>query len=97
MKMSANATTIAVGAVVVVGLYFFLRDQIGAGLSAVGGAVNPLSDKNIAYTGTNSVGAAITGDAKFDIGSSIYNLFHPNEGKDLATPTPLNKGTTASK
>lgn len=46
-------------------------------IAAAAEAVNPLSDKNLAYTGTNAVGAAVTGDKNFSLGSAIYDWFNP--------------------
>lgn len=43
------------------------------------GAIDPTSDKNVAYTGVNAVGAVLTGDKDFSLGSAIYDWFHPFE------------------
>lgn len=47
--------------------------------------VNPASDKNLVYTGVNKVGAAATGDDSFSLGSWIYDIFHPDEGKNYVS------------
>lgn len=41
---------------------------------------NPASDKNLAYSGVNSVGAAITGDEAWSLGGAIYDATHNEDG-----------------
>lgn len=43
--------------------------------------VNPVSDQNLAYTGVNKIGSAVTGDKDFSLGVWIYDKTHPAEGK----------------
>jgi ABC-type uncharacterized transport system permease subunit len=57
-------------------VYLFFKREAGAALKAVGQAVNPVSDKNLAYQGVNAVGSAITGDKAWTLGGAIYDLFH---------------------
>lgn len=57
------------------------------GLAAAAAAVNPLSDKNAAYTGVNAVGSAVTGDKDFSLGSWLYDVF--NDEYDPNAKTPL--------
>lgn len=39
-------------------------------------AVNPVNDKNIFYSGTNSVVQAVTGQPNQTLGGWIYDIFH---------------------
>lgn len=62
-----------------VALYVIYRNTKGAvvdAAKAVGTAVNPVSDKNLAYRATNAVGEAITGDQSFSLGSWFYDFTH---------------------
>lgn len=93
--MNIDKGTIIAGTVAIIVLYLFVKGEVKTAAAAVGTAINPTSDKNLAYQGVNGLGAAITGNSKFDMGSSIYDWFHPNEGASLNTP--INKGTTKNK
>lgn len=42
---------------------------------------NPTSEKNLAYTGVNSIGEALTGDKDFTLGGWIYDLFNEDPMK----------------
>lgn len=69
----AGATLIAAA----VALYTFVKDEVGAAAGAVGNAVNPTSDTNLAYRGVNAVGEVLTGDPSFSLGSWLYDQFNP--------------------
>jgi len=45
--------------------------------------VNPASPDNFIYSGVNAVGASVTGDKGFSLGSWIYDKLHPEEGKQI--------------
>lgn len=70
------AAYVGVAIVGVVVAWWLLR-KAGNAASAVAEAVNPVSDKNIAYRTVNQVGTAITGDSEFSLGSWFYDLTHP--------------------
>lgn len=77
-----NSFAIGAGlAVVAIGAAYLLARKAGATVSdaaaAVGTAVNPVSDQNLAYKGVNAVGSAVTGDQSFSLGGWIYDLTHP--------------------
>lgn len=81
MKLTVNAT--AVLAVAGLGLAAFVgwRAYKAAGAAAgtladVANAVNPFSDQNLAYRGVNAIGASITGDKDFNLGTAVYNVTH---------------------
>lgn len=96
MSNILNTKAAAYGAVVLVGgliLYFVAKKIAGAAgdaAAAVGQAVDPTSDKNLAYRGVNAVGGALTGDDSFSLGGWFYDLTHdeydPNAKPTAATP-----------
>lgn len=55
--------------------------------------LNPVSDKNLAYTAVNSVGSSLTGDSSFSLGSWIYDKLHTDP---LATPPTTNDASNVS-
>lgn len=73
----------AYGAMILVGgalLYWVANkviDKAAGAAAAVGNAVNPTSDQNLAYRGTNSVGAVLSGDPSWNLGGWIYDVTHP--------------------
>ena len=72
----------AVAAVAAVALYFIGRKVAGAvadNAANIGAAVNPVSDRNIFYRGTNAVGGALSGSSDWSLGSWIYDVTHPND------------------
>lgn len=51
---------------------------------------NPTSDKNLAYSGVNAIGAAVTGDENFTLGGAIYEATHDEQGGvDLPNLNPF--------
>lgn len=92
--MSKFAAEAAKPAALVVGLvvagavvYFLFGSKLKAAAAAVGTAVNPTSDRNLAYRGVNAVGAAITGRDSFSLGSWIYDKVHGDENA-VSKPDP---------
>lgn len=51
--------------------------SLANGAAAVGQAINPFSDQNLAYRGVNAVGEAITGDANWTLGGATYDAWGP--------------------
>lgn len=39
--------------------------------------LNPVSDKNVAYTASNYIGSQVTGDTSFNLGSRIFEWLNP--------------------
>lgn len=69
---------VGVGIVVVVGVAAYLAwKAYSVGKVVVTETLNPASDKNAAYGGVNAVGAALTGDDSFSLGSWLYDVTHP--------------------
>lgn len=78
---------LAVVALAAVALVWVQRKRIGA---AVADAVNPASEKNLAYTAVNAVGGAVANDDSWTLGGAIYEATHdPVEQGD---PTKGDKG-----
>ncbi len=51
-------------------------DWTTAKIEAAAPYVNPNDTKNIAYGGVNGLGAALSGNDKFDLGTTVYDWFH---------------------
>lgn len=73
--MKTEYLLIGAGAAVVL----FLATVGKKAAAAVGEAINPVSDKNVAYRATNAVGGAVTGDPGFSLGVKLYELTHGKE------------------
>lgn len=61
-------------AVIIVFLYFFLKNKI----AAVGTAVNPVNPNNIINRGFHSVYNVLT-DGQGSLGTDIYDFFHGDD------------------
>ena len=55
-------------------------------------AVNPVSDKNVAYQAATAATQAITGDKSTSFGSWLYDLTHPNQ-PDITAPVVVRQQT----
>lgn len=74
MKQSTKIALGVAAGVVVLG--YLAGRKAGDTVSAVGTGLNPASPDNYAYRGVNSVGAALTGQESFSLGSYLYDLTH---------------------
>lgn len=88
MKMPANVqadwklAAVAIGGFVL--LYFLAKREVGAAVSAVGGAVNPVSRENVFYKATSAVVNATAGqaaDGPKNLGEWIYSKTNPEGWK----------------
>lgn len=77
MKISQNQALII--ALIVLAVLWYLKKQAGDAVAAVGTAVNPTSDQNLAYRGVNGVGQAISGDDDWSLGSWMYDVMNPDQ------------------
>lgn len=79
--LNTKAVTVGVGIIVGGALLYWVAtkviDKAAAGAKAVGRAVNPTSDQNLAYRGVNGIGAAISGDSSWSLGSWLYDVMNP--------------------
>lgn len=107
MNNALDSKAVAYGMVAIIGIvavYYIVKklgsaavSAVGSAASAVGTAVNPVSDQNLAYRGVNAVGASVSGDSSFSLGSWIYDLVHPAYDPNAVTPdanTPNTGGST---
>ena len=88
MKPNLNidaSAVLVIGGVLAVGVLAYKLWPSSKTLSAVGDALNPASDKNLAYRGVNAAGSFLTGDADYTLGGAIYDLFNPDPMAQMAT------------
>lgn len=52
---------------------------VSTAAATVGGWVNPTSDKNLAYSGVNAIGGAISGEKDWSLGGAIYDWTHTGQ------------------
>lgn len=87
IQLSAGAV-LALAGVGVLAILYVKRGAIGASVAsaaqAVGDAVNPTSDQNLAYRGANALGASLTGDPFFTVGGSLYDWLHQPSAYQVA-------------
>ena len=69
----------AVGVVGALGVWYAKNQAIKAA-GVVGDAINPVNDNNIFASGVNAVGAKISGNKHWSLGSWIYDITHDSEG-----------------
>lgn len=89
--------TLAAGAVLLVGgAAWFIGRQVKKGAGVAGelagkvvDAVNPASDKNLAYQGANKVTQAVTGQEGDTLGVALWRMFNPAQSaRDEAIEAP---------
>lgn len=83
MGLRGDVIAIAVAGVVVVAAGYIASKKIGQTAAKVAPLVDPTSDKNLAYTGVNKVGAALTGEQDFKLGVWLYDMLHPEQAKPV--------------
>lgn len=96
MKINLQSGLYLAGGVVVAAVVYqivrkgqTIAAAVPAALAAVGTAVNPVSDKNLAYKGANAVTQALTGDSSVTFGTWIYDMVHGGSDNALVAPTPF--------
>ena len=67
--------------------FWYLKNQAGEVIEAVGTAVNPASQDNLVNQGVSAIGEVITGEEGFSLGSALYDLF--NDDPDVTAPTAI--------
>lgn len=85
--INVTHAALAVAALAVVYLAYKSKDQAAAAVKAAAQSVDPTSTENLVYKGVNHVGAAVSGDQSFSLGSWLYDVTHPNEFPDLNAGT----------
>jgi hypothetical protein len=93
--LNSKPVTYAVVALVLGGAVYLLARR---GLKGALQAVNPTSDKNLAYTGVNKIGEAVTGDRNWSFGSWLYDINPFNKPYDPNAPaTPIVRNSAANR
>ena len=78
-----GTAVLALAALAGLAVVYLKRKEIGAAAVEAAQAMNPASDKNLVYRGVSSVGAAVSGNADWSLGTWVYDLMHPNEAEEL--------------
>jgi len=70
-----------VGALVAIGagVYLYTKHEATKAAQAVGTAVNPTSRDNLANRAVSGVGAAVSGDSNFSLGTWLWEALHPGQ------------------
>jgi len=63
---------------------YWIGTKVSAGAGSVAQAVNPTSDRNLAYRGVNSIGQSVTGDGYWNLGGWLYDVTHPGIQTQIA-------------
>lgn len=84
--MFSNGQLIGLVVVGLVGVVY-ISTRAKDAVVEVGNAVNPLNQDNVFYTGVNNVGAKITGDKDFNLGTVTYDATHTENNGHVLDPT----------
>lgn len=84
ITVSASAILALAGIVIAIYLYEKLKNPV---TTFVTQTINPVSPNNAIYSGVNKVGANLTGDTSFSLGSWIYSLTHSSYDPNASTFT----------
>lgn len=94
--ISINSKAILTLAAVGLGAAWLARNQVTAGVKAVGEAVNPVSRENVFHKGVEAVGVAVSGDPNFSLGGWLYDLTHkkpaPEDGIGISQTDLKSRG-----
>lgn len=74
-----------------------IADTAGAAVDAVGKglhAINPTNNDNVAARAVNNIGAAVSGNSDFSLGSWLYDLVNPDAGLIATGATGLTPSQT---
>lgn len=101
MKLSGSGV-FAIAATIVVGIIAYTlwqkKGSITAAAGAVGTALNPVSDQNLAYKAANAVTQALTGDSGATLGTKLWELVNPGQAaSDNAITAPTGPNVPTSK
>lgn len=96
MKPSTQLVIIAAG---LGGLAFVLYRGGARVVQAAGdaaNAINPLNDQNVFASSVDKVGAKLSGDSSWSLGTWIYDVTHPAAPADTASAPALNYASPAN-
>lgn len=88
-KLSQREIFYGLAAGLVVAVAIYVSKRAGAVASAALAGINPVSDKNIFYRGTNAVGGVLAGQSDFTLGGALYDYFNPDANKVATEPSML--------
>ena len=74
LNTKAGAVAVGIAGIALIGYY--VQRQAAAALPEIGEAVNPVNDDNIFATGVNAIGAKLSGNEHWKLGSWIYDATH---------------------
>jgi hypothetical protein len=86
MSLKTDIIVVGVAGVVILAAGWYAKKKLGAALTTAAPYVNPLDSRNLAYSGVNAVGGALTGEAGFTLGGWIYDITHPGVAGNNASP-----------
>lgn len=86
--LNSRAAVALVAAISIAGAAYWIYEKFLKDKLPDEHTFDPTSDKNLAYRGTNAVGAALTGDKSFSLGSWLYDITHPGEGAAIRGTPP---------
>lgn len=95
-----DETALIIGGVALVLGYWVLKKGAAAVESAadfVGSGINPLSQDNWINRSVNGIGAAITGENEWSLGSWLYDVINPNQSTGKNTVTLPTQGATGQE
>jgi len=93
-----NSKVGVVGAITVAGLLvaYLVEKKAEKAVEAVGESINPINPDNVFNRGVNAVGASLTGNENFQLGSWIYTKIHGTAEEQLAAEQLRLKSQVAS-
>lgn len=86
MGLKSDILVVGCAATVLLLAGWYAKKKLAVAVTAAAPYVNPLDSRNLAYSGVNAVGGAITGDTGFTLGGWIYDITHPNVAKNSQSP-----------
>lgn len=90
LERFTNKQLMIIGGVGLVVGYIAYRKIAGTAEKLVTETLNPASNQNLIYDGIiGGTGRAISGDDSWSLGTWLYDLTHPDDGKDATATTPV--------
>jgi hypothetical protein len=103
MAIKDDAFFVAVGAVILIGGAWYIKNKLFAGAKAIAPLLDPTNPNNVANSAFNSVYQAMPGEnANSTLGGDLYDLFHPkailtqsNNTNAVPNPDAFSLGTAS--
>ncbi len=90
--MKKDVLIVAGVALAALGLAWYVKQKAGDVAAAVAPLVNPLDERNLAYTSTNSFLGLLTGRQNFDLGYAAYDGVQWLDGKRVVAGDAIGSG-----